>query len=198
MQATGRGRSPGPVAIGVAVWALVAVAGFAAIERRASTPGPVGPAGDRWPAGSRVPLAADGPTLVMAIHPGCPCTRASVTELARVLARGATPARADVLVYRPEGRDRDDGPLVRRLAAIPGVVLRDDPGGVEAARFGALTSGTVAVYAPDGRRLYRGGITGARGHEGDNRGAEALAAALAGEPTDAELPTFGCALDPPP
>ena len=41
-----------------------------------------------------------------------------------------------------------------------------------------------------------GGITAARGHEGDSPGAERIAALLASTPTElASAPGFGCALD---
>ena len=46
-----------------------------------------------------------------------------------------------------------------------------------------------------GQRLYSGGITASRGHEGDSVGGDAVAALLRGEPTrTAGLPAFGCRL----
>src|SRR5215472_16789844 len=40
----------------------------------------------QWPAGSKLQLKADGPTLVMFAHPKCPCTRSSIGELAELMA----------------------------------------------------------------------------------------------------------------
>ena len=54
------------------------------------------------------------------------------------------------------------------------------------------TSGHALLFDRDGRLLFRGGITPARGHEGDNFGASAIAARLAGRPARAEAPVFGC------
>jgi hypothetical protein len=75
--------------------------------------------------------------------------------------------------------------------------MRDD-GGVEARRFGVKTSGTVLLYSALGRLLFHGGITGSRGHEGDNYGITRLAAALRGGAGDTAVPVvsrvFGCAL----
>lgn len=121
-------------------------------------------------------------------------------ELARIVARRPGRAVAVVLFLRPEGFaqgwERTD--LWRAAEAIPGVTALADPGGVEARRFGARTSGQVTLSGPDGRLIFRGGITGARGHAGDNDGADALLALLAllagAAPGVARAPTFGCPL----
>ena len=54
-------------------------------------------------------------------------------------------------------------------------MIRDD-NGVEAARFGAVTSGQTVLYDEDGALLFTGGITGARGHSGDNAGRASVVA----------------------
>jgi len=72
-------------------------------------------------------------------------------------------------------------------------VLRDEDG-AEAARFGAATSGTVALYR-DGKLLFNGGITPARGHEGDSFGKERLVSLLTtGKADRNDAPVFGCSL----
>ena len=183
------------IVAGAVAWGLALVAGFLAISSYQLSPGDAGLAVESWPTGSRIALAGDRPTLIMAAHPRCPCTRASVGELARILARCEGRVAAYILIFIPEDAD---GPWRQaagssRFAAIPGVQPIEDPGGREAARLGARTSGHVALYAPDGRLLFRGGITGARGHEGDNRGREAVVALIRGDSLDpAEHPVFGC------
>jgi hypothetical protein len=73
-----------------------------------------------------------------------------------------------------------------------------DRGGVEAKRFGARTSGEVLLYSAVGRLLFFGGITGSRGHEGDNYGLTSLASFLTATPSESAVtagsPVFGCAL----
>ena len=70
-----------------------------------------------------------------------------------------------------------------------------DEGGVEASRFGAATSGQAILYDGDGRLVFSGGITAARGHFGDNAGSQALARLLIdGMPSRPHTPVFGCAL----
>jgi len=80
-------------------------------------------------------------------------------------------------------------------AAIPRVDVVADPYGATARAYGVATSGTVLLYSPAGDLLFHGGITGARGHAGDNVGADTVVDALLGEPVStASTPVFGCAL----
>src|SRR5581483_2344790 len=116
-------------------WFAAVAAGFVAWERYDTTPGEaraaeptaVPPAG-RW-------------RLVMFAHPHCPCTRASLGELAELV--GQTPVEAEVVFVRPA--DCPDGwertAAWEAAAAIPGVRVRCDVGGLEAMRAGAATSG---------------------------------------------------------
>lgn len=137
------------------------------------------------------------PTLILLIHPQCPCSRASLTELNRLAALCPDRAALTVWFLRPPGYTvawtRTD--LWRQASAIPGVSVCVDDNGSLAARLGAATSGEAVLYAPDGRLLYQGGLTGARGHEGDNAGLSAVAALLSGR-NDAsrQEPVYGCPL----
>jgi hypothetical protein len=113
------------------------------------------------------------------------------------MARIGGQARAHVLFVRPRAADADwdKTALWQSAASIPGVIVHADPGGAEAALFRAVTSGQLIVYDPSGKLLFRGGITGARGHEGDNVGlARALALITGGRADQNESKVFGCAL----
>ena len=104
---------------------------------------------------------------------------------------------AYVLFMKPAGAgaDWDDTDLRRSAAAIPGVTVLTDENGMEAARFGAETSGHTLLFAPDGTLLFTGGITASRGHAGENAGENALVAALNREAvTLSRTPVFGCPL----
>jgi hypothetical protein len=195
MRSAERRRAHRIVPTAVVAWGLTVAAGFVALSLHLATPGPDGIAVGRGPGGSRVPLAEDRPTLIMFAHPRCPCTRASAAEFARILARCEGRVAAFVLVFTPTSPDPGWGPAdwSGRLASIRGVRLLDDPGGLEAARFGARTSSQVVLYGPNGRLLLRGGITGARGHEGDNYGREAVISLIAGRSlSPTRVPVFGC------
>ncbi|HEX8072162.1 MAG TPA: hypothetical protein VF546_19605 [Pyrinomonadaceae bacterium] len=178
-----------------AVWAFTISAGLGFLWNYEGTPGAAAAAPERWPADSRIRRAADRATLVMLAHPRCPCTRASIGELARVMTQAQGRVTAYVLFVKPAdsavGWEQTD--LLSSAAAIPGVqVLRDDDG-VEAARFHAATSGQTLLYDAEGRLLFSGGITSARGHQGDNAGRAAIVALLTTAAAKQEgTPVFGC------
>jgi hypothetical protein len=155
----------------------------------------------RWPAESRLTRTAGQATLVMLLHPGCAGSRASLEELDRLMVETRGLASVHVLFFTPAGAPPDWGgtDLWRKAAAIPGVQVGRDDGGAEAARFGAATSGQVLLYATGGELRFSGGITPARGHEGDNEGRRAIAALLTatGAARRSRSPVFGCSLRDP-
>jgi hypothetical protein len=177
-------------------WGALTITGLALLWRYKSTPGMAASA-QRWPAGSHLSLAKDRPTLVMLAHPRCPCTRASITELSLLMARAGDRVAAHVLFIKPGGVDgswqRTD--LWKSAQAIRGVDVRADLDGQEARLFDASTSGQTLLFSPTGDQLFAGGITAARGHEGDNAGLTQLLALIdtprAGAATS---PVFGCPL----
>jgi len=159
-------------------------------------PGRVGVVPSTWPV-SQIERASDHATLVMVAHPRCPCTRASVGELAQIMAQLQGKVVAYVLFVKPtnSGADWEETDLRRSAAAIPGVTVVSDVDGVEARRFGAETSGHTLLFGADGRLLFSGGITESRGHAGDNAGESAIVSLVnnhAAARTDTFV--FGCAL----
>ena len=105
--------------------------------------------------------------------------------------------KARVIFFRPKGSGADwlNTDLWRSAEAIPGVNVRADENGDEAARFHVTTSGHVVLYDVHGKLLFSGGITCARGHSGDNAGRSDLMLLLHHEsPAETETPVFGCSL----
>src|SRR5205823_1742118 len=85
--------------------------------------------------------------------------------------------------------------LYQRAAAMPGVKIAIDEDGREARLFRAATSGYTLLYDANGGLLFTGGITAARGHEGDSAGQQALFHLLSGRATKRiDTPVFGCSL----
>lgn len=171
--------------------------GMRVLFKYETTPGRSGPVTVNWPAISVVPRQADKPTLLMLAHPHCPCTRASIAELAQIMAHGFGRVNAYVLFVKPPGAgaDWDDTNLRRSAAAIPGVTVLTDDNGIEAARFGAQTSGHTLVFDREGTLLFSGGITASRGHIGSNAGESAVLAILNQQTADRQrTPVFGCSL----
>jgi len=186
------------VAFSGVFWLLAIGAGFKVLLSYSNTAGASAHAPVEWPAASEVRPSGDIPTLVMIAHPRCPCTRASINELSILMSRCQGKVAAAVLFIRPEGlpADWEQTDLLRGAAAIPGVTVLADPGGVEAARFGAETSGQVVLYDHKGRLIFEGGITAARGHEGDNDGRSAIVSLLdSGGAYRSMTPVFGCPIN---
>jgi hypothetical protein len=179
------------------VWMAAVAFGGRVLFKYETTPGRIGLVSSSWPAASVVPRKTDKPTLLMVAHPHCPCTRASVGELAQVMAHAVGKVNAYVLFVKPPGAgaDWDDTDLRRSAAAIPGVTVLTDENGTEAGRFGAETSGHTLVFDRDGTLVFSGGITASRGHAGANAGESAVVAALSDEPIlHNRTPVFGCSL----
>jgi hypothetical protein len=104
---------------------------------------------------------------------------------------------AYVLMLRPKEMDEawTHSDLWRSAQAIPGVHVQEDVDGAEAARFGAYTSGQVVLYAANGALLFRGGMTGSRGHEGDNAGEERIISLVTRGTSDSDHSSvYGCSL----
>lgn len=133
----------------------------------------------------------------MMAHPHCPCTRASVGELALLMARTQGRVTSYVLLLKPQGlpKNWEKTDLWNSAASIPGVHVLPDEDGIEAERFHVATSGQTLLYDRDGRLKFSGGITAARGHSGDNAGRSAIVSLLMqGETERTETSVFGCPL----
>lgn len=179
------------------MWLASVGTGLAWLMAYDNTPGTPANAPRGWPAGSTLARAAAGPTLVMLAHPRCDCTRASIGELAELLARAPQRPRTFVVFIRPGGVAAawENSGTFDQATRIPGVTVVRDDNGDEAVRFGVSTSGQTLLYDADGQLVYAGGITGARGKPGSNTGRSTLLELLAGaHPTRATTQVFGCSL----
>jgi hypothetical protein len=192
---------PDPVLwVATAVWLALVGLGLGILLQYSKTPGKTTAPPALWPADSRVQRSDQMHTLVLAAHPRCPCTRATISELDAIMARAGKRLSVHVLFVVPKGLGDTwaKSDLWRHAQRIPGVHATLDPLGVESRRFGALTSGQSALYGPDGRLVFSGGITGSRGHPGPNAGRSAVLASVeSGARTTHRTPVYGCLLDGP-
>ena len=179
------------------LWLVVLVAGTTVFWRYENKSGVAAAAPIEWPADSRIQRATDRSTLVMLVHPHCPCSRASMIEIARLMARVEGRVTAYVIFIKPDGVDADweKTDTWASAAKIPGVSVIRDEQGLEARRFDAHTSGQTMLYDKNGKLLFSGGITLGRGQEGDSAGGAAIASLVEGETSPlAETNVFGCPL----
>ena len=189
-----------PLALIGVLWLLCVLAGIGLLWKHARAAGELDSPPANWPTLSSLPREPGRPTLLFFAHPKCPCTLASLRELDRLLAHTSQPINTLVVFNRPKGVPDDwtDTAVCSLAEGIAGVQTYVDDGGTEASRFAAKTSGQVCLYGADDRLLFHGGITGARGHEGDNVGRSAVTSHLGGLPADTCSPVYGCSLHTPP
>jgi hypothetical protein len=183
--------------ISAAAWILAVGAGLARVLRYENTPGLSEQTPPDWPRATHIPQPTARPSLVLFAHPRCPCTRATMSELARIMAQCKGKLDASVIFLSPQNSEPGwaQTELRREAAAIPGVRVLDDKDGQDARRFGAGTSGQAMLYDASGHLLFSGGITAGRGHEGDNAGSDAILSLVnSGRADLTETPAFGCSL----
>lgn len=183
------------VLIALMLWVGVVGFGLKRIWRYENTPGVSFKSPSQWPASSGITRAPNGATLVFSAHPKCPCTRASLGELAEIMAHTEGRLSAYVLFLKPkgvaDGWERTD--LWESAAKIPGVTVLTDLEGSEARRFGVATSGQAMLFDTEGHLLFTGGITSARGHAGENAGRNNIIALVNRSPVSTtETAVFGC------
>ena len=179
------------------LWLCCAAAGLSVLWQWDNAAGESASAPKDWPATSHLVRATDSATLVMLAHPHCSCTRASLGELAEVLARSTQHPKAIVVFLKPatfgDGWEQTD--LWQTATHLPNVAVIKDDEGREAQAFGAATSGQTLLYDKRGALQFSGGITGARAHQGDNAGRQSLVALLSGGAgARSETSVFGCPL----
>ena len=177
--------------LAVSIWAGAVFLGIIALARYSNTAG----------AQPHFSDAADGPDrfrLVMFVHPRCPCSRASVEELSRLMAACGGKIHGEVYVFHPDDQsDEWSDTWIRQHAdLIPNVDVVTDRNAAVARSYSASTSGQVMLYDAAGDLLFSGGITAGRGHEGDNRGRAAVVELVSGADAEElmEAPVFGCPL----
>jgi hypothetical protein len=184
------------VIAGTLLWLCGVVVGFRELLRYSNTPGAAAQS-SQWPRDAALQPARDRATLIAFAHPQCPCTSATLGELALIMARSRGKLDAYVYFYAPRslGSEWARTKLWRQAESIPGVRPIEDRDGGEALRFGASTSGQTLLYDLSGRLVFKGGITAARGHAGANHGRDAVLSLVEnGKAARNASLTFGCSL----
>lgn len=142
-------------------------------------------------------------TMVVFLHPRCPCSVATLDCLDRLLARpeNAKKMRAVVYLVCPPGTDRDwAAPLYEKCKTLPSARIAFDDCGRTANKYGARSSGQVLLYSPQGELVFSGGLTNARGQFGESGAELAIQEIISRKSTTTvgqsffRHPVFGCAL----
>ena len=197
LKAVNSRRSHGFLAAVGVFWGSLLVVGFLLLAQEEFTPVKASLPVTLFPRSSAVRLVSNKLTLVLFAHPHCPCTRASLHELDRLLAETQNRVSVTVVFTIPDGVpvDWEQGDLWNSATRMPGLRVIRDQGGGEARQFEVEGSGHVLLYDPSGKLLFSGGITASRGHEGDNVGRSAIVSfVLNGHAPVSHTAVFGCSL----
>ena len=188
---------PSALIVSALLWATTIGAMVRAIRRFESTPGRAADALQSWPSTSRIPRAPGEWRLVMLIHPHCSCSRASLSELERIIEKSPRSLRTYIVVYRPSdfanGWEKTD--VFTSASRLPRTRIVLDQDGHEARLFHGFTSGQTYLYDGDGKLRFSGGITLLRGHAGFNSGSAEVMNIVRSNAGSGTHPVFGCAIN---
>ena len=179
------------------LWIAAALGGSLYMFVYESRPAPRSALAQVWPEQTGLARNPSGFSLVIAVHPKCSCTRASVAELNKLMLGFGGRVHAVALVVKPfELPDLwSESDVTARLREIPNVEVVRDLGGAKAGAFGAQSSGQTLLYDNAGHLVFDGGITAFRGHEGPSVGGETLKQLVAGTGVaGTRTKVFGCSL----
>src|SRR5689334_5850812 len=73
------------LAVAVVAWLAATAVGLGRLAVYSQTPGATGTVPAAWPGGDAVSRTPGRPTLVLAMHPACPCSRATLDQLDRLM-----------------------------------------------------------------------------------------------------------------
>jgi hypothetical protein len=113
-----------------AFWVSFVAIGFLILAEEQFTPVKVMPRVALFPPNCGFQLVSDKPTLVLFAHPHCPCTLASLHELAVLIAQTKNRVSAIVVFTIPDGVPAgwEQGDLWDSAKTIPGLHVIRDPG----------------------------------------------------------------------
>src|SRR5262245_15610327 len=111
--------------VATGLWAATLLCAIILGLRYQYAPAATRTAAAKWPAVTALSLAEDRPTVVMFIHPRCPCTRASLNELEVLLTQFPKKFQAHVVCFQPPSADASwtNTDLWKQAAAYPEVAL---------------------------------------------------------------------------
>lgn len=182
----------------VAIWGILVAAGIMYWADYERTPGMTASAPAQWPLSPTLEHDDRRPTLVVVLHPKCPCSEATLSELSEIMDRWLHDVRAYVVFMHLDAEDgADDESSLRKAASrIAGVEVIDDRDAGILRQLGAFTSGQTYLYDAQGRLVFQGGMTPVRGQTGTNRGSLAIVSYLESSAVrDRQTPVYGCSLD---
>lgn len=179
------------------LWVFAIGLGLYVMMKHEVSPGEPAKPPVKWPKDSKIKLSSDKDTLVMFIHPQCPCSRASLEQLTPLT--NLNNLSIQILSLNPKVKPENWEKNHQTFTSmnLKNARITEDDDGAEANRFHSFTSGQALLYDSKGNLIFSGGVTGARGKTGNNPGLSQLWTALkerSGAPPVKDSLVFGCSL----
>lgn len=177
------------------IWLALLLIGHTIMFEYELTAGPLSNSKRIFPECTSLQLAHSSQNLILFLHPACPCSSATVDEFCQLMRVGKKDAVGTVVFLMPDDKEGEWSllPIMSRVRKIPNVSILQDANGALAETFGVITSGHLLIYDGRGILNFSGGITGSRGHTGDNQYfAVAKRTIINKNPDFATTPVFGC------
>ena len=123
----------------ITLWGVGIAGGFWLATENDIRPTAAGAAPTNWPSDSQIRRSDAGWTILMFVHPRCPCSRASLAELSRIAEECSERVTVHLAFIHPDGTPADwaHTSLWEAAARMPGIQVTFDKSGHEASRFGA-------------------------------------------------------------
>lgn len=191
-------KSKSPI-IAFSVWLAAVTLVFGSLGIYVSKPGLQSLPPSQWPLDSSLERSAEASTLLVFVHPECPCSRATLENLSPI---ATNPSLSVVLVCIDDdsilATSSNDFASCRKQLdewqKHTNVIFVLDTDGSETRRFQATTSGHCLLFDRQGTLKFSGGVTSSRGHVGASAGLASLKSALNGHTEPETYPVFGCPL----
>ena len=187
------------ISLAIVVWVGLVSLGMFLVNDFSNVAGRPAAAPQHWPEDASIDRSSEGYTLLMMVHPRCPCSRASLWELQGIMKKVHEKVDAHVFFYHPDdaATDWSKTHLWDIASTIAATQVVQDIDGLETKKFGAFTSGQVLLYDESGDLRFAGGINPYRGHMGDSAGKTAIMNILEKEPESSVVQAsqslvFGC------
>lgn len=181
----------------VGLWTFLLSGSVVALIKYSGKPGAPAEVLKQWPVKTALGPLKEKPILAVFLHPHCPCSRATLNELDRLLPSMFGKVDVRLVFIQPDGRDLEwvHSSLWKKAIALPGVQVLIDPRGSEIDRFGPKVSGHTMFFESTGKLIFSGGLTPSRGHGGDSPGHDFLLGWMDGKRPEPLLSSiFGCGL----
>jgi len=152
LKAVNSRRSHGFLAAVGVFWGSLLVVGFLLLAQEEFTPVKASLPVTLFPRSSAVRLVSNKLTLVLFAHPHCPCTRASLHELDRLLAETQNRVSVTVVFTIPDGVpvDWEQGDCGTRRPGCPAFVLLEIKGAGKRANLRSRVQDMSCCMTPPG------------------------------------------------